>query len=139
MEKTYVLINKLANMQRRYFDSLTYAGKYSGAQGKVLDYLFHHEGSDVFQRDLEHEFGMRPPTATALLKSMAEAGLISRTQMADDARYKRIIPTDKAKTLEREITESTAALETKLKAGIDQSDLETWEKVVHKMMKNLEA
>lgn len=138
MAKAYILINKLANVQRRYFDSHRYTGDYSGAQGKILDYLFHHEDEKVFQKDLEKEFGMRPPTATSLLKSMVDAGLVVRIPESEDARYKRLIPTEKAALLRSEISASTAALEKKIRHGISEKDLAVWEHVVAQMTENLE-
>ena len=39
--------------------------------------------SDVFQKDIEEEYSLRPPTATELLK---KNGLIYREAVASDAR-----------------------------------------------------
>ena len=72
-EKTvYRYINVLANRQRRRFENmeLDLDLPFSSTQGKVLHFILDHGHEDVFQKDVEDEFGLRPSSATELLKSM---------------------------------------------------------------------
>ncbi len=50
---------------------------------------------DVFQKDIEEEFGLRPPTATALLKSWS-SGADPEEPVSYDARRKKIVVTEEA-------------------------------------------
>ena len=86
----YRQINILANRQRRHFDRLTAEAPFSGAQGRVLHYLLSHPDEEIFQKDIEEEFGLRPSTATTLLQSMERKGLLRREPSEKDARYKKL-------------------------------------------------
>ncbi len=67
----YRQINILANRQRRHFDRLTSDVPFSGAQIRVLHYLLDHQDQkeEIFQKDIEEEFGLRPSTATVLCRA----------------------------------------------------------------------
>ena len=71
-------IGILANRLRREIDALSLCGEYSGAEGKILHFILAHTDSEIFQKDLEEEFGMRPSSASALIKKMEQNGLITR-------------------------------------------------------------
>ena len=71
-------IGILANRLRREIDALASCGEYSGAEGKILHFILAHTDSEIFQKDLEEEFGMRPSSASALIKKMEQNGLITR-------------------------------------------------------------
>ena len=78
MDSIYKYITQLANSQRRFIDNLAVGKEYSGAQGKVIHYLFTHKDSAVHQKDIEKDFGMRAPTATELLKTLVKKELIQK-------------------------------------------------------------
>ena len=64
-------IKRLSNGISREMCAAFGSGMFSGAQGRTLHFLLaEHTKSDVFQKDIEAEFGLRPPTATALLKEL---------------------------------------------------------------------
>ena len=51
------------------------AHQYSGTEGKALHFILAHDDSELFQKDLEDEFGLRPPSASALVKKLAAAAM----------------------------------------------------------------
>ena len=63
-------IKRLSNGISREMCAAFGSGMFSGAQGRTLHFLLAHTKSDIFQKDIEEEFGLRPPTATALLKEL---------------------------------------------------------------------
>ena len=67
-------IKRLSNGIRREMCAAFGSGMFSGAQGRTLHFLLAHTKSDIFQKDIEEEFGLRPPTATALLKELEQRG-----------------------------------------------------------------
>lgn len=81
-------ISRLSNQIRRRLDSFAVKSGVSGSQGRVLHFVL-AQTEDVFQRDIEQEFNMRPPSATELLKMMEKNGLIRRESTAQDARLKK--------------------------------------------------
>ena len=88
-------VSKLSNKLRRKIDAFSSRQDFSGSEGKVLHFILAQSG-DVFQKDVEEEYSLRPSTATELLKKMEKNGLIYRQAMPNDARMKKIIVTDKA-------------------------------------------
>ena len=60
-------------------------------------------GLDTFPKDIEKEFGLRPSTATEVLKALEKKELICRVSEKQDARLKRIEFTSKAEEILQEI------------------------------------
>ncbi len=129
-------INKLSNKLRRKIDAFPSREAFSGSQGRVLHFVL-AQGRDVFQKDIEEEFSLRPPTATQLLKKMEQGGLIRREVMADDGRMKRIIVNEKALQYKDVIIADITRLEEELIRGIPQEEMDVFFKVVEKMMENV--
>lgn len=130
-------LGKLSNRMRRRLAALSIPGNYSGAQERTLHFLLGNRDCDIFQKDLEEEFGLRPPTATGLLKSMEKSGLILRVPVEYDARLKKIVPTDKALQYEEAVLSDLKAFEKQLAKDIDGEDLKVFERVIEKMIENL--
>ena len=129
-------INRISNKLRRRLDALSSRGDFSGAQGKTLHFLLAQPG-DVFQKDVEEEYGIRSSTATELLKQMEKNGLITRQPMPYDNRLKKIILTPKALAYREQVVRDVTEIEDALTKGIDPSQLEIFFAVLEKMMDNL--
>lgn len=129
-------ISKLSNKIRRKIDAFSSNGELSGAQGKALHFIL-AQTDDIFQKDIEEEYGLRPPTATELLKKMEQNGLIRRELVSYDARLKRIIATPKALEYKKQVIEDLENLENELTAGISSEDLRVFFRVIEKMLDNL--
>ena len=130
-------LGKLSNRIRRSLAAFSIPGNYSGAQERTLHFLLSRNEEDVFQKDVEEEFGLRPPTASGLLKGMERIGLISRIPVDYDARLKKIVPTKKALEYEASVLSDLEAFERRLTKDISEEDLKVFEKVVGKMTDNL--
>lgn len=129
-------VSKLSNKLRRKMDAFSTKGQMSGAQGKVLHFLLAQTG-DVFQKDVEEEYSLRPSSATQLLQKMEQAGLIRREAMPGDARRKRIVVCLKGLAYKDAVMEDIRALEAELTRGVDPDDLETFLRVMEQMLKNI--
>lgn len=129
-------VGKLSNKLRRKLDMLSSRAEFSGSQGRTLHFLL-AQTEDVFQKDIEEEYSIRPSTATELLKQMEKNGLILRQSVPYDNRLKRIVLTDKALTYRQQVVEDLTALEETLVSGISEEDLEVFFNVIEKMMDNL--
>lgn len=132
-------INKISNRLRR--DSWRAQAQFgiTRAQGNVLGFIL-LEGMEkqVYQKDVEKEFDLRPSTATGLLRALEKKGLIQRISDVQDGRYKILRATKQAQQiregLEKEIREKEAALT----RGISQKELAQFKQVAEKMLRNLE-
>ena len=129
-------VGRLSNKLRRRLDAFSSRKEFSGSQGRTLHFLLAQTG-DVFQKDVEEEFGIRPPTATELLKQMEKNGLILREPAEHDNRLKKIVLTEKALQFREQVRTDLAGLEQTLTAGISPQDLATFFRVMDTMMDNI--
>ncbi len=129
-------VSKLSNKLRRRMESFSTKGQMSGAQGKVLHFLLAQNG-DVFQKDVEEEYSLRPSSATQLLQKMERDGLIRRESLPGDARCKRIVVCPKGLAYKDAVMEDIRTLEAQLTQGIDPDDLETFLQVIEQMLRNI--
>ena len=137
--ETGKMINRISNRLRRRSLKVQESIGISGAQGNILDYiLVESVHRNVYQKEIEKEFGLRPSTATEALKLLEEKGLICRIPEEKDGRYKRIVFTQKARdvqtALRREIEES----ESVLLRGISVSEQRQLLEIAKKMLQNLD-
>ena len=138
--ETGKMINRISNRLRRRSLKVQESIGISGAQGTILDYiLVESVHRNVYQKEIEKEFGLRPSTATEALKLLEEKGLICRIPEEKDGRYKRIVFTQKARdvqtALRREIEES----ESVLLRGISVSEQRQFLEIAKKMLQNLDG
>lgn len=129
-------VGKLSNKLRRKIDMLSSRKEFSGSQGRTLHFLL-AQTDDVFQKDIEEEYSIRPSTATELLKQMEKNGLIIRKPADYDNRLKKIELTDKALIYKKQVIEDLTELEEKLTKGIPEEKLDVFFEVIEKMMDNL--
>ena len=130
-------IKRLSNGISREMCAAFGSGMFSGAQGRTLHFLLAHTKSDIFQKDIEEEFGLRPPTATALLKELEQRGLIRKEPVPYDARKKKIVVTEEALQYKNCVLKGLKELDQKLTAGISDEEMQVFFYVTDKMLDNL--
>ena len=131
-------VSKLSNKLRRKLDMLSSRKEFSGSQGRTLHFLL-AQTDDVFQKDIEEEYSIRPSTATELLKQMEKNGLIVREPVSYDNRLKKIVLTDKALIYKKQVVDDLTELEETLTRGISEEKMEIFFEVIEKMMDNLSS
>ena len=62
--------------------------------GWIIEYLYRHRDTPVFQRDIEREFSITRSTVTNILQLMERKGYIERRSVPQDARLKQLVLTD---------------------------------------------
>ena len=131
-------VGMLSNLIRRHFSTFSFQGTLSGAQGKTLHFiLVRGQECDVFQKDIEEEYSLRPPTATKLLKDMEKNGLIYRESVPYDARLKRIVATQKAMQYQDLIRQSLEETEDRLTSRISPQELAVFFRVINQIIRNM--
>ena len=133
------LINKISIRLRRRSEKM---GKNLGiteVQGRILDFIL-VDGKDrpLYQKDIEKEVGLRPSTATELLKTLESRKMIQRVSSEEDGRYKKIQFTEAAEDIRMALQQEIQKTEGVLVEGISREDLNTFMKVAEKMLENLE-
>ncbi len=109
-----------------------------GINGWAISYFFNHQNEDVFQRDFEAEFSIRRSTASNILKTMEQNGLITRESVESDARLKKIVLTEKAVNIHKSVLKNIANREERLKKNLTQEEVEAFLKLMDKLIGNLE-
>ena len=109
-QSTARAVGKLSNKLRRQLDMLSSRKEFSGSQGRTLHFLL-AQTEDVFQKDIEEEYGIRPSTASQLLKQMEKNGLIVRESVSYDNRLKKIVLTEKALKYKGQVVDDLTRLE----------------------------
>ena len=130
-------LEKLMARQRGYSAAHQDADRQTGMHGYLLRYLYENQERDVFQRDIEKAFSISRSSVTVTLQLMEKNGLIRRESVAQDARLKRIVLTQKARDLHRQIEADILAFESNLARGISEEEQEVFLRVAKKMQENL--
>lgn len=109
-------------------------------QGRILEYiLLESREHPLFQKDIEAEFGLRPSTATELLKSLEEQKLIRRVSSENDGRYKIIRFTGAAEELRTVLQGELMRTEELLTRGISETELADFMRIADQMLTNLDS
>jgi DNA-binding MarR family transcriptional regulator len=111
----------------------------TGMHGFVIGYLYNHQDEEVYQKDLEKRFEIRRSTATQILSLMEKNGLILRQSVPHDARLKRLVLTEKAIEMHKEVVKEIEAIDSLLIAGVTEKELQTFFAVIDKVKANLTA
>ncbi len=109
-----------------------------GINGWAIAYFYENRKRDIFQKDFESHFSIRRSTASVILKTMEQKGLISRISVEDDARLKKIVLTEKAVDIHKRITKEIEAREKRLRVGLSKEELEVFFRVMQKLAANME-
>ncbi len=137
--ETGKMINRISNRLRRRSKKVQEAIGITGAKGNILDYiLVESEKHNVYQKEIEKEFGLRPSTATEVLKNLEAEELIVRIPDELDGRYKKIVFTKKAEQIRNDLREEIRKSEEILLRGISEQEREIFMKITAKMLENLE-
>ena len=91
-----------------------------------------------FQKDLEKHFDLKRSSISLMLNNMEKNDLIQRVPVAEDARLKKIILTEKALLLNKNISNAIDSIENKLSDSLTLEEINTFYKVLDKIRNNLE-
>ena len=134
------MINCISNRLRNHSQEVHTQLGIGSAQGKILNYvLVESEAHSVYQKDLEREFGLRPSTVTEMLNALEQKKLIQRVSDEWDGRYKKIVFTEKARSMKDRIRQEVEETEHLLLQGITEQEKQEFLRIAGKMLQNLEA
>ena len=134
------MINCISNRLRNRSQEVHTQLGIGSAQGKILNYvLVESEAHSVYQKDLEREFRLRPSTVTEMLNALEQKKLIQRVSDEWDGRYKKIVFTEKARSMKDRIRQEVEETEHLLLQGITEQEKQEFLRIAGKMLQNLEA
>lgn len=128
-KELHIVSNKLC----RKIDSIVSRYDLTHSQFAVMRYLIENNNKDIFQKDIEVEFGIRRSSVSAILSHLEEKDYINRSTVSKDARLKKISTTDNGEKNIREVTHRISALEKELLSFISPNDIEIFYSVLFKL------
>ena len=133
-------IHRLDNRIRRYVQrSVTQyeMEAVSGTNGRIVRFLSEHADRDVYQKDLESEFGITRSTASRVLRLMEQKGLVERQSVPHDARLKKLLLTERSRKLEQHMCQTGTTVDTRLLSGFSPQEVQTLYGFLDRMFQNL--
>ncbi len=108
-------------------------------QAWIMQYLYDHRNSEVYQKDIESHFCITRSTVTSILQLMEKKGYIRRTSVMKDARLKRINLTAKAVAIQKKNSyEIHQNFEKMMRENIDSHELDIFFGCIDRIRQNLE-
>lgn len=110
------------------------------SNGWIIGHLckMEEQGRDVYQRDLENDFGITRSTASKVLKLLEKKGMIERVSVSHDGRMKKLLLTEKSRELGRQMHKEFTRAEKQLTTGFSEEELETLCGFLDRIQNNLE-
>lgn len=139
-ERVGVEFRAINNLIRRYFEfssTKREIDSVTGNNGWIIGYLADHLEQDIYQKDIEDYFTIARSTASKVLSLMEQKGLIQRLAVAQDARLKKIVLTDKALKIKEIISQEAEKMEIALLQGFNEEEVKTLLSYLNKMKKNI--
>ena len=138
--KLFFEISKTSRLIKRLLDNgknKSYIDKITGNHGHIIGFIYENSGKDVFQKDIEKNFNIRPSTATNMRKIMEKNSLIERKGCKQDARLKRIVLTQKAIDIHQFIMNDFEQFNEMITKGISEEELSVFFSVLDKVNRNI--
>ena len=136
--KLRLLHNQLHNHIEHQKEQNEYMiGDLTRMQRFTIGFLYHHSGKDIYQKDLETEFAISRATASNMLAVMERKGLIKREPVAHDARLKKLVLTERATQMHRQIQQDIMETEQLLTKGLNEDDKQKLNRYIDIMIQNL--
>ncbi len=117
---------------RRTFEAIT------GNNGRIICFLSEHEGLDIYQKDLEDEFGITRSTASRVVQLMEQKGLVERRSVAHDARLKKLVLTERSRELSHAMQREGDDMDRLLLRGFSVEEQAQLYQFLERMIRNLE-
>ena len=136
-----MLIHRLDKM---FYRNLSAAARQEGmdeltiVHGWIIRYLYENRNCDIYQRDIEKEFGVGRSSVTTTIQIMERDGYLRREVSEKDARLKRVVLTEKGLKAQEGIEKLIKKLNVRTLEGISKEELTTFLGVMEKLKSNLE-
>lgn len=127
-------INIFAHRMHRKIDNE--AAKYgiTGTQARILGFILRESVKrDIFQKDIEEYLDIRRSSVTSVLQLMEKNECIERISVAEDARLKKIVITEKGLEIDRNVYEYIMQLEKSLHDELSKDEIKTFVNLIDRL------
>lgn len=121
-------IRRLANVIKRNtlnLDSVKELDEITQTNHYIMGFIHSRvdRGIEVYQKDIENEFGITRSTASTVISLMEKKGLIIRESVLEDARLKKLVLTEKGMELNNKVMRSLEEYDDKLLSGFSDEEI----------------
>ena len=109
----------------------------TGTNMRIIRYLESNQDHDIYQKDVEKEFGITRSTASRVLVLMEEKGLVKRMSVDQDARLKKLVLTEKSSMLGEKMRIVGEQTDVKLMQGFSDEEREQLFSFIDRMVENM--
>ena len=109
----------------------------TSSQAFILGYLCHQQDAPVCSKDIERQFGFSHPTVSGLLQRLGSKGFIICEPSPEDRRFNRILVTEKARQIDREIHKQIDSTEQILVGGMTEEEVAQLKDFLDRMIANI--
>ena len=111
----------------------------TGVQSAMIGFIYDESiKKDVFAKDIEKNFDIRRASIAGMLQNMEKNGLIKRETVGNDARLRRIVLTQKALKIRKEVEKNIRKVEKQAMEGLTKEEVKKYVELTKKMSTNLE-
>lgn len=129
---------RLRRLMNLHFASFFEDLPLTSTQAMTLEFIMEKaQAGDVFPKDVEGFLSVRGSSAVSLINNLERDGYLRRETASFDGRYKRLVPTEKALQMQKEISGRIDRYMESLFVGIPEEELRTFEAVLEKMEQNV--
>lgn len=105
--------------------------------GWCMRYLYENRDKDIYQKDLEKQFGLCRSSVTNTIQVMEKKGYLKREMVEQDARLKKVVLTEKGVEHHKQMVSIIDGLNERTLQGITDEELESFFRVIDKLEANL--
>ena len=134
-------INKLSRIISRKVDAAVFNAiddNITVSQAYVIDFITDNTDRDIFQKDLELEFGLKRSSVSLMLNNMEKSDLIKRVPVPEDARLKKIVLTEKAVEISKKISVAIDAVEGRIAESLGEEEVHLFLNMLKKIRTDIE-
>ena len=136
--ETGKVINRISNRLRRRSAALQETLGMSGTQGNILNFiLVEGQKHSIYQKDIEKYFGICRSAVTNIIQTLEKKGYICRASVANDARLKKVMLTEKGRENHEKLGEIFQKMDAQLEEGITEEELHAFMHVIDKVYYNM--
>lgn len=134
-------INKLSRIISRKVDAAVFNAiddNITVSQAYVIDFITDNTDRDIFQKDLELEFGLKRSSVSLMLNNMEKSDLIKRVPVPEDARLKKIVLTEKAVEISKKISVAIDSVESRVSESLSEDEVHLFLNMLNKIRTDIE-
>ena len=114
-------------------DTIKNSSEISGTNGMIIGFLYSKKDIDIYQKDIEKEFGFTRSTASNIISRMEELGYIKRISNNDDLRLKKLVLTEKGINHQAAVINDLNELELKISNSFTENEANEFVRLIKKL------